>query len=116
MSDDFPSYWLESSLKISAVEQVELLEKFRTNRYGCTPENIVPSKIPFGFPLPATEPSMEKPAPDRLTAKISTAGLSDLLKNRTVPATCCQYPGTSGAAGSKAAEIARSVLSELHLL
>lgn len=40
MTGDFPSYWIESSLKISPIEQVELLEKFYNNNFGFSPENI----------------------------------------------------------------------------
>jgi bla regulator protein BlaR1 len=40
MTGDFPSYWMESSLKISPIEQVKLLEKFYNNNFGFSPENI----------------------------------------------------------------------------
>ncbi len=34
MSGDFPTYWMESSLEISPVEQVELLMKLQDNEFG----------------------------------------------------------------------------------
>lgn len=34
------SYWMESSLKISPIEQIELLLSFYHNHFGFTPENI----------------------------------------------------------------------------
>lgn len=37
---DISSYWLESSLKISPIEQVLLLEKFYDNAFGFDPGNI----------------------------------------------------------------------------
>ena len=37
---DFPDYWLESSLKISPIEQVELLVKLKNNRLEFSHENI----------------------------------------------------------------------------
>lgn len=40
MSGDFPTYWMESSLKISPIEQVELLTKLQNNSFGFAPENI----------------------------------------------------------------------------
>ena len=40
MSGDFSTYWMESSLKISPVEQVELLIKLQNNRFDFAPENI----------------------------------------------------------------------------
>ena len=40
MSGDFSTYWMESSLEISPVEQVELLTKLQNNSFGFAPENI----------------------------------------------------------------------------
>ena len=40
MSGNFSSYWMESSLKISPIEQVELLTKLQNNSFSCAPENI----------------------------------------------------------------------------
>ena len=40
MSGNFSSYWMESSLKISPIEQVELLTKLQNNSFNFAPENI----------------------------------------------------------------------------
>ena len=40
MSGDFSTYWMESSLKISPIEQVELLTPLQNNNFGFAPENI----------------------------------------------------------------------------
>lgn len=40
MRGDFSTYWMESSLEISPVEQVELLIKLQNNRFDFAPENI----------------------------------------------------------------------------
>ena len=40
MSGNFSSYWMESSLKISPIEQVELLTKLQNNSFSFAPENI----------------------------------------------------------------------------
>ena len=39
-SEDLSSYWADSSLKISPVEQVEMLKKFYYNQFGFSPKNI----------------------------------------------------------------------------
>ena len=40
LNGDFSSYWMESSLKISPIEQVELLTKLYNNDLGFAPKNI----------------------------------------------------------------------------
>ena len=40
ISGDLSTYWMESSLKISPIEQVELLTKLQNNSFGFSPENI----------------------------------------------------------------------------
>ena len=40
ISGDFSTYWMESSLEISPIEQVELLTKLQNNSFGFAPENI----------------------------------------------------------------------------
>lgn len=40
LSGSLSSYWMESSLRISPLEQVELLIKLRNNSFGFAPENV----------------------------------------------------------------------------
>ena len=40
VGSDIASYWMESTLKISPVEQVELLKAFYQNTFDFTSENI----------------------------------------------------------------------------
>lgn len=40
LSGNFSSYWMESSLKISPIEQVELLTRLQNQNLGFTPENV----------------------------------------------------------------------------
>ena len=40
INTDLTSYWMQSDLKISPIEQVELLMKFYNNSFGFTPKNI----------------------------------------------------------------------------
>lgn len=43
-SGDITSYWLESTLKISPVEQTDLLSQLQSNAFGFAPENIAAVK------------------------------------------------------------------------
>ena len=49
LSGDFSSYWMESSLKISPIEQVELLTALHNNQFDFAPENINAVKILSAF-------------------------------------------------------------------
>lgn len=40
IGSDINTYWIDASLKISPVEQIELLQKFRGNEFDFSPENI----------------------------------------------------------------------------
>lgn len=40
VGDDISSYWIDSSLKISPIEQIEMLKKFYYNQFRFSPENI----------------------------------------------------------------------------
>lgn len=44
INGELSSYWMESSLKISPIEQVELLKSLYFNDFGFTPENIQTTK------------------------------------------------------------------------
>ena len=59
MNGDFSTYWMESSLKILSIEQVELLTKLHNNSFEFSPENINAVKMPSSFPLLMPEHSME---------------------------------------------------------
>lgn len=44
MSNDLSAYWMDASLKISPIEQVELLRKLYQNDFGFAPENVAAVK------------------------------------------------------------------------
>ena len=50
ISGDFSSYWMQSSLKISPVEQVELLKNLYRNNFNLLLLIFMPSKIPSILP------------------------------------------------------------------
>lgn len=61
MSAGLSSYWIESSLQISPIEQVRLLADFYNNRFGFAPENVAAVKMPCACLLPTMVPYSEKP-------------------------------------------------------
>ena len=64
ISGDFSSYWMQSSLKISPVEQVELLKNLYRNNFNFTPANIHAVKNSIHLTASENGEFMEKPEPD----------------------------------------------------
>ena len=69
------SYWMESGLKISPIEQVKLLTDLYRNTFDFAPENIRAVKDSLRLSASPAEPSTARPEPGRWTDKTSTAGL-----------------------------------------
>ena len=63
MSGDFSTYWMESSLEISPVEQVELLTRLQNNSFGFAPENINAVKDAICLSASDAGHSTERPEP-----------------------------------------------------
>lgn len=121
VSTDVSSYWMEGSLNISPVEQVELLTALHHNRFGFAPENI--SAVKRSICLS----SAEEVSTDGRTfyGKTGTRRVDGQDVNgwfvgyvETADNTCffaTNIQSDSSATGSKAAEITKAVLSELYL-
>lgn len=111
-----PSYWMESSLKISPIEQVEQLVKLYNNTFGFRPENIETVKDSICLSLSET---------GNIYGKTGTGSIDDLNVNGWfvgyVEATGNTYffavnIGTSDdASGANAAEITMSILSDMNI-
>ncbi len=137
-------YWLQSSLKISPVEQVQLLAALYDNRPGFAPEHVTAVKDSIRLYSTAdTSPentsagnaSAAGTSPENASAGNTSAGNTAFYgKTGTgrvdgqdrngwfigffeVPGNTCFFAvniqGSSGAAGSRAAGIAKAVLSAL---
>ena len=116
MSGDFSSFWMESSLKISPIEQVELLTKLQNNSFNFSPENIN-----------AVKDSMRISSSDRGTfyGKTGTGrvngqdvngwfvGYIETADNTYFFAT--NIGADTGTTGSKATEITMSILSDMNI-
>ena len=113
---DMDLYWTDSSLKISPLEQVELLKKFNENEFHFSPDNI--SAVKKALQLSSSDAG-------KFFGKTGTGRID----NRDVNGWFVGYVETSdntyyfsvnikadsNASGSAAAKIAMSVLSDLEI-
>lgn len=83
-------YWTDFSLKISPIEQVELLQDFYQNNFHFDSKNIQAVKKPCCFPLLLPVLFTGKQEPGVSMVKMSMAGLSDTLKQRIILTTSQQ--------------------------
>lgn len=116
ISGDFSTYWLESSLKISPVEQVELLMKLHDNSFGFAPQNInavkdslflSSSKAGTFYGKTGTGRVADKDVNGWFVGYIETAGNTYFFATN--------IGADNGAAGSNAAEITMSILSDRNI-
>ena len=117
VNGSFPSYWLESSLKISAVEQVELLRNFHDNHFQFKTENIRAVKDALQISVTPAGAFYGKTGTGQVDGKNINGWFIGFLET---PDTTYYFATNlredSDATGSKAAEITKSILSELKIL
>ena len=116
VSGDTSSYWLNSSLKISPVEQVELLKKIYHNEFDFDPENIEALKDSI---------TLSSTAEGSLYGKTGTLAVDGqnvsgwfvgfLEKGKDTYFFATHIQNENGAAGAAAAELTFSVLSDLKI-
>ncbi|MBO0993928.1 BlaR1 family beta-lactam sensor/signal transducer [Bacillus sp. SD088] len=115
LSGQLDQYWMESSLKISPIEQVELLVALQENRFGFKEENIQAVKQAI---------SIEKKAQGQLHGKTGTGTINGIdvngwfigyiEKNHHFYYFAVNIQN-DGANGSKAAEIAKHILQDKNI-
>ena len=117
IGSDLSSYWLESTLKISPVEQVELLSRtFGQNAFSFAPENIQAVKDSICLSSSAAGTLYGKTGTGRVDGQDINGwfiGFIETSENMYFFATNIQ--AEANATGSAAAETAFSVLSLLDL-
>ena len=116
LSGDFSSYWMESSLKISPVEQVELLTKLYNNDFGFAPENIKAVKDSIHIASSDTSNFYAKTGTGRVNGQDVNGwfiGFIERTDNTYFFAT--NIHAKDHADGSTAAEITMSVLSNMKI-
>lgn len=114
MSGDLSSYWLESSLRISPVEQVQLLTGFYQNDFGFSSENIRTVKHAICIFSSENARLYGKTGTGRVNGKDVSGwfvGFFETNENTYFFATNIQ--SIDGATGSNAAEITHKILKNL---
>lgn len=110
-------YWLESSLKISPVEQVELLTKLYNNDFNFSLKNINVVKNSILISSSDTRKIYGKTGTGRIGGHDVNGwfiGFVETADNAFVFAT--NISAENEAAGNKAADITMSILSELDII
>lgn len=116
LSGDFSSYWMESSLKISPIEQVELLTKLQNHNLGFTPENVKAVKDSIHISSSSFGDFYGKTGTGRVNGQDINGwfiGFIERQNNTYFFATNIQ--SEQRATGSKASDITLSILSDLNI-
>ncbi len=113
---DLSSYWMESSLKISPVEQVELLVRLYNNDFGFASENIETVKDAICLSASETGTLYGKTGTGRVDGQDINGWFVGFVEqpDNTYFFTA-NINADSGASGSTAAEIVMSVLSDMNI-
>lgn len=116
LSGNFSSYWMESSLKISPIEQVELLTRLQNQDLGFTPENVKTVKDAIHISASSYGDFYGKTGTGRVNGQDINGwfiGFIENTDNAYFFATNIQ--NEQHATGSKASDITLSILSDLNI-
>lgn len=116
MSGDFSSFWMESSLKISPIEQVELLTRLQNNSFDFTPENVNAVKDAICLSSSATGSFYGKTGTGRVDGQDVNGwfvGFVESTDHTYFFAT--NIEADHDATGGSATEITMSILSDMNI-
>ena len=116
ISGDFSTYWMESSLKISPIEQVELLTRLQNNSLGFAPENVNAVKDAICLSSSDAGTFYGKTGTGRVDGQDVNGwfvGFVETADNTYFFAT--NIGANSDATGGKATEITMSILSDMNI-
>lgn len=114
ISGSFPGYWLESSLKISPVEQVELLTKLYDNSFDLSRENIRAVKDALLLSSSGAGRLYGKTGTGRVNEHNVNGWFVGFVENNSSPCIfAANINAEDNADGKKAAEITMSILSHM---
>lgn len=116
MSGGLSDYWMESSLEISPVEQVELLTKLYTNNFGFDPENINTVKDSIFLSSSEAGSFYGKTGTGRVDGQDVNGWFIGYIETADNTYFFASNIGADNdAAGSTASEITLSILSDLNI-
>ena len=116
ISGDLSAYWLESSLKISPIEQVELLIKLQNNSFGFSPENIKAVKDAIRLSSSEAGTLYGKTGTGRVDGQDVNGWFIGFIETANNTFFFSANIAADGdAAGSGAAKITMSILSDLNI-
>lgn len=116
MRGDFSTYWMESSLRISPIEQVELLTRLQNNSFGFALENINAVKDAIRLSSSDAGTFYGKTGTGRVDGKDVNGwfiGYIETADNTYFFAT--NIGADSDATGGNATEITMSILSDMNI-
>ena len=116
MNGNFSTYWMESSLEISPIEQVELLTKLQNNGFGFASENINAVKDAICLSSSDTGTFYGKTGTGRVDGQDVNGwfiGFVETADNTYFFAT--NIGADSEATGDNATEITMSILSDMNI-
>ncbi|MDE7043522.1 MAG: BlaR1 family beta-lactam sensor/signal transducer, partial [Acetatifactor sp.] len=113
---DISSYWIDSSLKISPVEQVEMLHKLYDNQFGFLPENIQAVKDSIRLYSTDNGTLSEKTGTEEVNGE-NTSGwfIGYVEKDNRTYFFATNIRSERSASGPLATELTFSILSDLEL-
>ena len=116
MSGDFSTYWIESSLEISPIEQVELLTRLQNNSFGFAPENINAVNDAICLSSSDTGTFYGKTGTGRVDGQDVNGWFIGFVETAdTTYFFAVNIGADSDAAGGNAAEITMSILSDMNI-
>lgn len=115
-SNDLDLYWTDFSLKISPIEQIELLQKFHDNEFQFAPENIDAVKAAIHLASTTEGSFYGKTGTGRVDDQdVNGWFIGYIEKSDHIYYFATNIQGESETTGNKAAEITDSILSELQI-
>lgn len=116
IGSDLELYWTDFSLKISPIEQIELLKKFHDNAFSFEPQNIAAVKDAIRLSSTKEGSFYGKTGTGRVDGRdVNGWFIGYVEKAENVYYFAANIQGEAGATGSRAAAITASVLSDLQI-